>query len=265
MLSVTDLCDFSWCPYAFYLKKVLRIRPPPNAAMVRGTILHSIMEQRTRTEQSLMRQETTERSSIDDIRNTLFRSAYQHAKNAVMRHKGYYVEAGGDPLELLSQLKTDVKYDSLIKAASFKKACASKGFETALDMVFPQRKTEVPLQDKGLGLRGRVDAIEEPEPGVMIPIDYKTGYSQDGATDQHRLQIAAYSVLIERVLGCKAPLGMLIFSDYDAHIPVIVDERSKATVLETLDAAKRIMRTKKKPEKKEGKKCSGCLYRQYCT
>ena len=265
MLTVTDLCDYSWCPYSLYLRKVQHIRPPPTASMVRGTIIHAMKEQCNRTEPVIAAHEIPPTATLADIQEILFRNAYAHAKNALVKLRRPYEDAGGDALELLAELKTEARYDSLIKAATFKKACASMPYETALEMAFPTRSAELPLHDKGIGLRGRIDAVEEPQPGVMIPVDYKTGAFSGEVTDQQRLQIGAYTILIERVLGCSSPLGLIVYTGFGVTVPVVPGERGRQQVYESLEAAKKLVLSKKEPEKKEGKRCSGCIYAPYCT
>ena len=265
MLTVTDLCDYTWCPYSLYLKKVRHIRPPPTAAMVRGTIVHAVHEQCNRTEPALAMQEFTATSPLESIQSSLFRNTYQHAKNAILRHRQAYEGAGGDALALLADLKRNARYDSIIKAASFKKACVSHPVETAWSITFPPRRAELPLEDKALGLRGRIDAVEEPEPGIMIPIDYKTGACDGQCSEQHRLQVSAYSLLLETVYGCMSPMGIIVYTDSGRNVPIVVGQGAKAAVRRTIDASNKILFSKKEPEKKEGKKCSGCIYAPYCT
>jgi len=264
MITVTDLCDYVWCPYQVYLKKVKRIRPPPTPQMVRGTVIHKVKEDISRSEKILLMDRVGEGSGIDDIRKVIFDNAYQCAKNAVLKERARLEGAGLDPMDLLSELKRDLYYDSISTAAKLKRALERSDLPTALESMYPECMMECMLEDGELGLRGRIDRYEQVG-DVSIPIDYKSGSFKGEVTDSQRVQIAAYAIIMERNLNTRVPFGLIEYTNLDRILPVIVDDAARNDVMKILDEVKRIVYEKNEPEKNKDWRCSYCSFKEHCT
>ena len=226
MITVTDLCDYKWCPYQVYLKKVKKIRPPPTPQMVRGIVVHKVKEDISKSEKILLGDKVQEGHGIEDIRKIIFDNAYQCAKNAILKEKRKLEEVGIDPMELLSELKRDLHYDSISTAAKLKRALERTDLANALETMYPEGKMECMLEDRELDLRGRIDRYEQVG-DICIPIDYKSGNFRGEVSDSQRVQISAYAIMIERNLGSKVPFGLIEYTNLDRILPVIVDERAR--------------------------------------
>ena len=263
MISVTDLCDYLWCPYQVYLKKVKKIRPPPSPAMVKGIVIHKIREETTKREKILVKDGTNERSSFEDVRKIIYGNAYQCAKNVVMRERKKLEQYGMDHLEILSEVKRELRYDCIITAAKFKRIMDKAGLETALDMMYPEGQPECMLEDREMGLRGRIDHYDR-FGDICIPIDYKSGKHYDEVTPSQIMQISAYAILMERKMNANVPLGIIEYTQIGRMMPVIVDENAKKGVYDTLERVKKIILEKKEPEKNIGKRCNYCSFREHC-
>lgn len=67
---------------------------------------------------------------------------------------------------------------------------------------------EKPLYDSDLGLTGKPDYLVEKD-GKVIPVEVKTKRIGDAPHDSHIYQLAAYCLLVQRVLGKRPPYGIL--------------------------------------------------------
>jgi CRISPR-associated protein Cas4 len=263
MITVTDLCDYVWCPYQVYLKKVRKIRPPPTPQMVRGILVHKVKEDVSNSERILLENRVNESSSIEEIRKVIFNNAYQCAKNAVLRDRSSLEGVGLDPMDILSELKKDLYYDSISTAARLKRALERADLHTALEMMYPECKMECMLEDRELDLRGRIDRYEHVG-DVTIPIDYKSGNFKGEVTDSQRVQIAAYAIMLERGLNTRVPFGLIEYTNLDRILPVIVDQYARNEVMEILDKVKKIVYEKKEPEKNRDWRCDYCSFKEHC-
>ena len=151
--SVTGLVTMARCPQQFYWSEVERLPRRPTAALRRGVDVHRRIELHNRGQ-----------VPFEEVSDHLY-----DAVDAVAGNPG----AGG---------------------------AGSRGrdpFETFLDSPFAERRPrfiETPIDLKiGRGrVRGRVDAIYEPEPGLWEIVDYKSGSSRpDPALET---QLEAYAV-----------------------------------------------------------------------
>lgn len=263
MITVTDLCDYVWCPYQVYLKKVKKIRPPPTPQMVRGTVIHSIKEEVSKRERILVSSHISEGSSLDEIRKCIFDNAMRCAKNVILKERQGLEAQGVDPMALLSELKSDFHYESIASAARLKRLIERIGLGAAIEMTYPEQEAEFVLEDKELDLRGRIDCFEQVG-GMSIPIDYKSGNMHEDVTPSQRMQISAYAVMMERSMNTKVPLGIIEYTNFGRLRPVIVDDEAKEDVYKTLEAVKRIVYGKEEPEKNIGKRCNYCSFKEYC-
>lgn len=266
MITVTDLCDYVWCPHLVYLKKVRRIKVPPTPAMVRGTVLHKVREDREARERIVLTNTLEESTSFSEIQSIIYSNGYQCAKNAVLKFRPRLEKAGIDPIELMSFLKQELKLESIVRAARIKRAMAATDVRTAIDLVLPDQRAEEMIEDGSLGLRGRIDKIDERRSGP-VPVDYKTGAYHDEPTPGQQVQLAAYALLLERQRGHRVPFGIIEYTAIDRQVPVLIGDQQKEYVLALLDEVKRIVEQEEEPKEVEIKKekCGACHYREHCT
>lgn len=69
-------------------------------------------------------------------------------------------------------------------------------------------RLEQPLTDAELGLTGKPDYLVE-QGGSLIPVEVKSTRIGQAPYDSHIYQLAAYCLLVERVLGVRPPYGIL--------------------------------------------------------
>lgn len=70
---------------------------------------------------------------------------------------------------------------------------------------------EKPFYDPSLGLTGKPDYLVE-KGKVIIPVEVKSSRIPEAPYDSHIFQLAAYCLLVERVLGSRPPYGILHYA-----------------------------------------------------
>src|SRR5687768_16891531 len=80
-------------------------------------------------------------------------------------------------------------------------------------------KQEKPLVSKRYGLIGRPDYLVKTKEGV-IPVEAKSAKLPPSGRpfDSHIMQLAAYCLLVEDVLGANAPYGIIRYRDSEVQV-----------------------------------------------
>lgn len=126
---------------------------------------------------------------------------------------------------------------------------------------------EEPLYDAGLGLAGRPDYLIE-QPGGIIPVEVKSGRLPEGPYDTHIFQLAAYCLLVERVLGKRPAYGVLHYTQPSGAARTFAVDYTPAleqALLDLLEEMRRLERRKNVDRSHElAARCRGCGYRSVC-
>jgi CRISPR-associated exonuclease Cas4 len=123
-------------------------------------------------------------------------------------------------------------------------------------------EVERPLYDLKLGLTGKPDYLVE-QNGQIIPVEVKSGKAPDAPYDSHIYQIAAYCLLVQRVMGQRPPYGILHYSDRDFAVDYTPELESN--LLEVLSDMRRDeVRTGVARSHEVPARCHHCGYRDLC-
>ena len=119
------------------------------------------------------------------------------------------------------------------------------------------------LSDTTLGLQGRPDLILQGSDRVAV-VDFKlTG---DGVGENHRFQLAGYSLLAELTYGVPAPTGFIYRLSDGAVIPVEIDEELRKHVEGAATAIRAMLESEEMPGPTDARKrCEDCEYANYCA
>ncbi len=121
---------------------------------------------------------------------------------------------------------------------------------------------EEPLYDGALGLTGKPDYLVE-QGGKIIPVEVKTGRTPASPRDAHIYQLAAYCLLVERVLGKRPAYGILHYPERTYAVDYTAE--MEEALLDVLAELRRQER-RGEPERshEEQGRCRGCGYRSIC-
>lgn len=221
-ISASRLEDLATCPYRYFLKHVLNVRPPdvPDEAIDRwlspiefGALLHEVF--RTFMERIAEREDTVDADHdaplMDEILNTAidryreripveFEAGYRADRHRLRRTVGIFLT------EESRRQARPIGFE-----VSF-----GMGKSAGLDLAEP---VEFRLgDDTVLSLRGAIDRIDKAEDGYEI-WDYKTGSTynfeeHDLLSGGQRLQWALYAYALDEILRKKGIEGTVTRSGY---------------------------------------------------
>jgi CRISPR-associated exonuclease Cas4 len=126
---------------------------------------------------------------------------------------------------------------------------------------------EKPLFDPGTGLTGKPDYLVE-KGDQIIPVEVKSNSAAAGPLDSHIYQVAAYCLLVERVMGKRPPYGILHYPRSSKQGRTYAIDYTPQLEAALLDLLSEIHQQERRRDVKRSHdstaRCSGCGYRSIC-
>ncbi|MGC8793652.1 MAG: CRISPR-associated protein Cas4, partial [Bryobacteraceae bacterium] len=119
------------------------------------------------------------------------------------------------------------------------------------------------LHDPGLPLAGRIDMLlQGPELGAVV--DFKL--TAEDPRESHHLQLAAYALLAERVLGLQVPLGFLYRIPDGRVFAIQITAELRERVHQILAAIGEVVNRQWCPPPTQHRgRCTECEYANFCA
>ena len=118
----------------------------------------------------------------------------------------------------------------------------------------------LPLWSETLGLSGRADAVEI-EPGVVRPVEYKSGIRHGSAAD---LQLCAQALCLEEMLDVEIPDGDVWYGGPRRRVRVAFTPTLRHEVGEIIHEIRQQLLTASLPEAPNDPRCAACQLQQHC-
>ena len=257
MIYVTDVSQYTFCPYSIYLKRVKKVQVPM-PYMIFGSIYHRVTEQLEMRERILFDHFVEEDMGTEEIADILYRDTKKVVKNTVLRNKR---RIKGNFLDLIDEINFLFHRRATHRASLLDEAMRRYGKKDIYDEVFPKTLTERSIVSRELNLCGRIDRIEK-EGEEYHPVEIKTGRSER-YIEKDILQLTGYALLMEEEFGSPVDKGFIEYVVLDTKREIEIDEKSKNTFIQVKDAVENVL-TGFIPEKERRKKCEFCNFRKIC-
>ena len=118
----------------------------------------------------------------------------------------------------------------------------------------------IPLWSETLGLSGRADAVEI-EPGVVRPVEYKSGIRHGSAAD---LQLCAQALCLEEMLDVEIPDGDVWYGGPRRRVRVAFTPTLRHEVGEIIHEVRQQLLTASLPEAPNDPRCAACQLQHHC-
>jgi CRISPR-associated exonuclease Cas4 len=126
-----------------------------------------------------------------------------------------------------------------------------------------QRVFNLRLRDPQLRLTGIMDEVIYLPDGNIIPVDYKVAKQ---VSRSHRLQICAYAMLIESVLGGSVPHAFVYLIPLRKTQRIRLDKRLRDDTLAALEEMRHMITSEIMPPPINiPAKCTSCEFRRFCN
>ena len=265
MLSVSMLSGYLYCPRKVYLQYVLKISPSDKAAMVRGSIKHRLIEMATLNEKHIV--EHIQDADEKKIRES-FRARYiAFLKEAIHENTDRLISVGIDAEKMLP----DIEQECIRAADSRARSVAAFARESGLigerlwQELIPKIRTEQWVECAELNLCGIIDAIEDYK-DHLIPIELKTGKApSDGAWPGHRVQAAAYILLLRDKTDREVKKAVIRYLDQGSEVQIIMNPFMEMEIQDLVRKVSTLLKTKEPPPaQRSDARCKACGLRLEC-
>lgn len=265
-IPVTLLSAYLYCPRKLFLEKVLMLEEPPKESLVMGSIRHETYDKINKAEerivtsiskgiglealQALYRQECLKmlRKSIADSRKRL-EGINISPLDAYRKHSNFIIE------------------ESLARASNVFSFIESNNVfgEELWQKLTPKIISEIRIESDTLRLKGIIDQVHVYE-NEFVPFELKTGkMPQDGVWPSHRIQLAAYSMLIEEYFSKPVKEGFVVYLDSREKRHIAINPFMKEEINSLVNDVRALLESKKLPDFCDNEnKCRKCGLRETC-
>ncbi len=123
-------------------------------------------------------------------------------------------------------------------------------------------KVEKPLYSAAYKLTGRPDYLVE-QNGRLIPVEVKSGRTPEAPYDSHIYQLAAYCLLVDKVMGKRPPYGVIHYTERDFAVDYTADLEN--ALLDMLAEMRRDETREEVDRSHESHaRCAHCGFRNIC-
>jgi len=124
-------------------------------------------------------------------------------------------------------------------------------------------KPEKPLYDADLGLTGKPDYLIRKNK-MIIPVEIKSTWAPSIPFDSHKLQLAAYCLLVKKYYGLRPPYGLLRYRNRTFKISFTLELENQITdILEMIRQQKEQEEVFRSHTHKN--RCARCGFRSICN
>ena len=266
-ISVSMLSTYLYCPRMLFLQKVLAVEEPPKESIVLGSLRHEIYDFINKSEQKIVA------SIMEKMQYSRLLSIYKTRYSKILKEK-------------IIQNKPKIREVNLNIVDVFKKTWplilneAELRAKNIFDFIFeynvygselwekltPKIISEKSIESEKLQLKGIIDRIEVYGGSSYIPIELKTGkMPKEGVWPGHRIQIAAYAMLIEENFSTNVKEGFIRYLDTNETRQIAINPFMKEEIIALTKEIQNLLKNQEIPNYCENKnKCVNCGLRNTC-
>jgi CRISPR-associated exonuclease Cas4 len=266
MISVSLLSSYLYCKRKLFLERVLGLYEGPKEAPIRGKIRHKAYEDVNNAEEQIITS-ITEKDTFQDILQ-LYHSEYARIIRNVLEYYRYSLKSVNlTKLELFREIWPAFSQEARLRANNAYKFIKEFNLygQELWQKLTPKIKSELKIISDNLGLIGKIDQLELHKETV-IPIELKTGSSpKNGIWPGHKIQIAAYALLLEDQYHKKVNTGSVIYLDQNIKRTIIINPFLKDEIIGLRKEVEQLLTSKQLPDFTENpNKCQKCGLKKQC-
>ena len=265
-ISVALLSSYLYCSRKLFLEQVLKLKEPPKESLALGTIRHQIYDHINKKEKEIA-VSITKKESLESIQN-LYRQQYLGIlREAILRNKKSINGLNLNILGIYKKIFPYVEEECLMRASNIFSFMESNNVfgEELWEKLTPKIMSEMKVDSEKLRLKGVIDQVYAYE-SCHVPFELKTGSAPSaGVWPSHRIQVVAYSLLLEEKFGRQIKEGFVFYLDSKEKRRIAINPFMKDEVTQITDKVVSILEGKELPDFCVNKnKCKSCGIRQSC-
>ena len=265
-ISVSLLSTYLYCSRKLFLQEVLRLEEPPKQSVVLGSIRHETYDMINKREENIVTS-IGKWAPLEDLQGLYKKEYLAILRKVIANNKERLKEVGISMLDTYRKSIIFIIEESLMRASnifSFIEANNIFG-EELWKRLTPKIVSEMKIASDELKLTGIIDQVHI-YGNYYVPLELKTGSApQDGVWPSHRIQLAAYSLLLQEKFNKQINEGFVFYLDTREKRHIAMNPFMKQEVKQLVDEVISLLESKDLPGFCSNKnKCRKCGLRQTC-
>ncbi|MBN1644514.1 CRISPR-associated protein Cas4 [Candidatus Woesearchaeota archaeon] len=266
MISVTTLISYLYCPRKLYLEKIKGYVEIPKDILVKGAVKHRVFDELTNVEDSIV-SAISSGFDWDKILHHYSSHFSRILRRSVLKSARQIKMANLNPMSVFNEFSPFFNKEAETRAKYvFDFIQKNNVYGSELwDSLIPKIKSEYKVSSVLLDLSGKIDRIEIYK-NQLIPIEIKSGRPpKEGAWENHKVQLAAYALLLEDKFGVRIKEGIINYVDSGQKVSIAINPFLKEQVKDLIKKVKVLLESKDIPDIAQNKnKCAVCGLRERC-
>lgn len=265
-IPVSLLSTYLYCSRKVFLEKVLLLKEPPKESIVMGSIRHETYDSINKKEEEIVTS-ITKRETLDGIQNLYKKKYLEILRKVIANNKKRLEEVNLNMLDAYKKSFPFIIEESLMRASnifSFIEINDVFG-EELWQKLTPKIISELRIDSEELRLKGVIDQVHV-YGNDYVPFELKTGrMPQDGVWPSHRIQIAAYSLLLQEKFDKQIKEGFVVYLDSKEKRRIAINPFMVQEVKQIIDEIITLTESKELPDFCNNEnKCRKCGLKQAC-
>ena len=265
-ISVSLLSSYLYCSRKLFLEQVLLLKEPPKESLVMGSIRHEIYDNINKKEQEIVTS-ITKKAPLESIQEIYKKEYLKLLRKAIANNKKRLDEINLNMLDAYKKSFPFIMEESSMRANNiFNFIEANNVFgEELWQKLTPKIISELRIESDELKLKGIIDQVHVYD-NEYIPFELKTGRTpSDGVWPSHRIQIAAYSLLLKEKFNKEIKNGFVVYLDTKEKRHIAFNPFMKEEVKQIVNDVMELLESNELPDFCNNEnKCRKCGLRQTC-
>lgn len=265
-ISVTLLSSYLYCPRKLFLEKVLMLEEPPKESLVMGSIRHETYDKINKAEEMIVTS-ISKGINLESLQALYRQECLKMLRKSIADSRKRLESINISPLDAYRKHSNFIIEESLARASNVFSFMESNDVfgEELWQKLTPKIISEIRIESDTLRLKGIIDQVHVYE-NEFVPFELKTGkMPQDGVWPSHRIQLAAYSMLIEEYFGKPVKEGFVVYLDSGEKRHIVVNPFMKEEIGRLVSEVTLLLESKKLPDFCDNEnKCRKCGLKNTC-
>lgn len=265
-IPVSLLSAYMYCSRKLFLEEVLLLEEPPKESLIMGSIRHETYDKINKTEEEIVTS-IAKRVGLGEIQELYKQKYLQILRKAVANNRNRLKEANLNMLDAYRKSFFFITEESQLRSSNiFNFIEANNVFGKELwEKLTPKIISELKVESNELRLKGIVDQVHIYN-DEYVPFELKTGRTpQDGVWPSHRIQLAAYSLLMQEHFKKPVKEGFVVYLDTKEKRHIAMNPFMKEEVKQIVDDVIALLEKKELPDFCNNEnKCRKCGLKQTC-
>ncbi len=265
-ISVSLLSTYLYCSRKLFLQKVLMLEEPPKESLVLGSIRHETYDRINRNEEEIVTS-ITKKLLFGDIEKLYKREYLKILRKSIANNKKRLEDVNLKMLDTYKKSFPFIIKESEVRAINIFNFIEKHEVygEELWQKLTPKILSELRVESDELRLKGIIDQVHIYE-NDYVPFELKTGrMPQNGVWPSHRIQIAAYSLLLQEKFQKPVKEGFVYYLDTKEKRQIAINPFMKEEVRQIVDEVIALLESKELPDFCDNEnKCRKCGLKDTC-